>query len=275
MAAAKLLKISSNGVPQENATTDDITFGSYTVSGGPVLNANLDMNNGDINDVDFISFTDPTVDGITQTAGALAADNIMAKERGNTLTTAADILFPAIADSAGEVDAFRLPARAGVPSATPTNSGEGYLVWDSSNDRLYAWNGSAWTSAITTATSVPAVIDTADYVAISGGISARDVLYISAAGEVAAADANAEGTSRVIGFATAAAAGAAAASVQSDGVLSGFSSLTAGARYYLSETAGAITATAPTTSGASVVQVGYAASTTKVQILIQQLGIRA
>lgn len=275
MAAAKLLKISSAGVPSENAVTDDLTFGSYTVNGGPVLGVDLDMNNGDINDVDFISFTDPSTDGIVQTAGNLAANDIMAKERSNVMTTAGDILFPAIADSAGEVDAFRLPQRAGVPTATPTASGEGFAVWDSINNMLYIWNGSSWTSQFSTASSTPKVIDTTTYVAASGGVSARDAVYISAANELDLADASSETTARCVGFATATAAGAAAVSLQRMGVLGGFTGLTAGARQYLSETAGAITGTVPTTSGAEVVQVGYAASTTELDIHFQHLGIRA
>ena len=123
--------------------------------------------------------------------------------------------------------------------------------------------------------SAVAVLDGGTYVAGAGGVSARDVVYISAADTVLPADANAESSSRVIGFATASAIATAAVIVQSAGVLSGFSGLTAGARYYLSETAGAVTATVPTTSAANVIQVGYAASTTKMQIQVIPLVIRA
>ena len=57
MAQVKLLKIDSNGLPKEMDTAaDDITLNSYTVDGGPVLDVNLDMNNGDISDVNDISF---------------------------------------------------------------------------------------------------------------------------------------------------------------------------------------------------------------------------
>lgn len=277
MAQIKLLKISSSGVPQENAAADDVTFGSYTVNGGgPVLSANLDMNTGTVSDAASYAVTTPASQGlVVTTSSPLAFDNVMRKEGGNTMTTAGDILFPSIADSAGEVDAFRLPQRAGIPSATPTNSGEGYLVWDSSNDRLYCWNGSSWVNNFVSASSAPAVINTSDYVAVAGGVSIRDILYVSAAGELSPADASAESTARAIGFATAAAAGGAAVSMQSAGVLGGFTGLTAGARQYLSETAGARTETPPSTSGAEVVQVGYAASTTKIEIQFQHLGIRA
>jgi hypothetical protein len=279
MAQVLLLKInSSTGLPTEHGSTaDDVTFASYTVGGGgPVLNANLDMQNGNISDVNLLSFTDPTADGITQTAGLLIADNIMAKERSNSMTTAADILFPTISDSAGQVDAFRLPVLAGTPTATPTASGEGFLVWNSSTNKLYAWDGAAWTNDIAqAASSSQSTIDSTNFVADTSGVSARDAVYVSSAGKVSPADASAESTARTLGFAVGAAVLDAAVSVQMDGVMSGFTGLTAGSRYYLSETAGAITTSVPTTSGAVVQQVGYAVSTTKLGIQIEHLGVRA
>lgn len=247
MASAKLLKIDSSGFNIENAVTDDITFGSYTVQGGPVLGTNLDMNGGSVSDINAISFTDASSGGIS---------------------------FPSITDSAGELDLFRLPSLAGVPTATPTN-GEPSVVWDSSNNKLMIWDGAAWNNSFVAATSTPAVIDTANYVAITGGLSARDCVYISASGEVGKADASAESTARVIGFVTNSPSGGAAANVQEVGVLSGFSGLTVGAPYFLSETAAAVTATPPTTSGAQIVLVGYAATSAKLNIQIQKLGIRA
>lgn len=274
MAAVRLLKISS-GLPTENATTDDLTFGSYTVNGGPVLGVNLDMNNGNITDVNLLSFTDPTADGITQTAGLLVADNIMAKERSNTLTTAADILFPTISDSAGQVDALRLPSLAGVPTATPTASGSGFIVFDDTSNKIYVWDGSAWTNDIAaTATSSQKTIDSTNFVA-DASVAIRDVVYISASGAVSPADASAEATARVVGFATNAAAPAAAVNVQMDGVLSGFTGLTVGSQYFLSETAGQVTTTPPTASGSVVVACGYGLTTTKLSILFDIIGVRA
>ena len=85
MAQVKLLKIDANGLPKEMDTAaDDITLNSYTVDGGPVLDLNLDMNNGNISDVNDISFTDPTTDGITNTNGTFAADDIMLAEADTT-----------------------------------------------------------------------------------------------------------------------------------------------------------------------------------------------
>lgn len=100
---------------------------------------------------------------------------------------------------------------------------------------------------------------------------AVDALYISAADNVSKADASAESTARVIGFAEAGAADTASVNVVSEGVLGGFTGLTAGATYFLSETAGLITTTPPSNDESAVVQVGYAKSTTELHIHIEQV----
>lgn len=275
MAQIKLLKIASDGVPLEfNSTSDEITLASFTVQGGgPVLSGTgLDMNNQDVSDIKNLDFNDPSVSTIEQTAGALIVDNIMAKERENLMTTAGGISFPVITDVAGEVDAFRLPALAGVPTAAPSTGGEGHLVWDSTNDKLYAWTGSAWDD-LSTVQAASKVINsyTADE-----ALSARDVLYISAADNVSKALANNTSQSYAMGLAVASAVDTASVEVQSEGVMTGFAGLTAGARYYLdATTAGAITSTIPTGTGNTVVQVGYAKSTTALHIHIEQMGRRA
>ena len=275
MAQIKLLKIASDGVPLEfNSASDEITLASFTVQGGgPVLSGTgLDMNNQDVSDIKNLDFNDPSVSTIEQTAGALIVDNIMAKERENLMTTAGGISFPVIADVAGQVDAFRLPALAGAPTATPSTGGEGHLVWDSTNDKLYAWTGSAWDD-LSTVQAASKVINsyTADE-----ALSARDVLYISAADNVSKALATNTSQSYAMGLAVASAADTAPVEVQSEGVMTGFTGLTAGARYYLdASTAGAITSTIPTGTGNTVVQIGYAKSTTALHIHIEQMGRRA
>lgn len=275
MAQIKLLKIASDGVPLEfNSASDEITLASFTVQGGgPVLSGTgLDMNNQDVSDIKNLDFNDPSVSTIEQTAGALIVDNIMAKERENLMTTAGGISFPVITDVAGEVDAFRLPALAGAPTASPSTGGEGHLVWDSTNDKLYAWTGSAWDD-LSTVQAASKVINsyTADE-----ALDARDVLYISAADNVSKALANNTSQSYAMGLAVASAADTASVEVQSEGVMTGFAGLTAGARYYLdATTAGAITSTIPTGTGNTVVQVGYAKSASALHIHIEQMGRRA
>lgn len=276
MAQVKLLKIAADGVPLEfNSTSDDITLNSYTVQGGgPVLSTTgLNLNTQPISGLTNITFVDPTTDEFNQTAGNLIIDNIMAKERSNVMTTSSDILFPVIGDSAGQVDAFRVPALAGVPTATPTVSGAGYLVYDSVEPALYAWTGSAWQD-VSLATTAQAIDDT--YTVDTGGVTANDVVYISAADKVKPAKADTSTHAQAIGFATTTQSAAASVMVRSAGLLSGFSGLTAGSRYYLDgTTAGAVTATTPVASGHTIVQCGYAKSTSVMHIQFQSLGRRA
>lgn len=275
MAQIKLLKIASDGVPLEfNSASDEITLASFTVQGGgPVLSGTgLDMNNQDVSDIKNLDFNDPSVSTIEQTAGALIVDNIMAKERENLMTTAGGISFPVIADVAGQVDAFRLPALVGAPTATPSTGGEGHLVWDSTNNKLYAWDGAAWDDLST----VDAANKVVNSYTADEALAARDVLYISAADNVSKALANNTSQSYAMGLAVAAAIDTAPVEVQSEGVMTGFTGLTAGSRYYLDATAaGAITSTIPTGTGNTVVQVGYAKSTTALHIHIEQMGRRA
>lgn len=275
MAVILPLRLNAEGHPEEiNITTDSLEAVSFIVNGGgPVLGATgLDMNGQDISDLSDLVFTDPSVGTINQTAGSLIINNIMAKDRENLLTTAGSVTFPVITDSAGQVDAFRLPALAGTPTATPTTGGEGHLVWDSSNNIPYAWNGTSWQNLAlaTEALSVqnPWIAEVA--------IAARDVVFVSSADNVSPAIASADVEARkVVGFAVAAALAAAAVEVQTDGIVSGFSGLTAGDVQYLSSSvAGGIVATPPG-AGNSVVKVGVAKSATQVQIIHQYMGKKA
>ncbi len=276
MAQVKLLKIDSDGVPVEfTSATDDITLNSYTVQGGgPVLSGTgLDLNGQAAIDASSFQVTDPTVGFLNQTAGNLIFDNIMGRDRENEMLIAGSVSFPTISDTASEVDAFRLPALAGAPTATPSTSGEGHMVWDSSNNRLYVWDGAMWDDQSTVAAAAAVQnLYTADE-----ALAARDVLYISAADNVSKADVSAGGApSRVVGLAVDAAIDTAPVIVQSEGVLDGFAGLSSGARYYADpSTPGGITATTPVGTGNTVVQVGYAKSATALHIHIEQLGRRS
>jgi len=247
MAQVKLLKIGVDGIPTEHTSSaDDVTFLTLTINGGLVASGTgIDMNNDNISDIGAVTFTDAT----------------------------SSLTFQTATDTAGELDQLMLPKIAGTPTATPTN-GEAACVWDSSNNLLYVWDGAAWNNAFVSASAANKIVNT--YTATSGGVSIRDVLSTNGtADEVQKADANADASSHVVGLAVAAASGAASVSVQSSGLMDGFTALTSGAVQYLSETAGALTETAPTTSGANLVRVGYAKNTTTVDIHIEHLGRRA
>lgn len=269
MSQVKLLKIASDGVPLEMATSaDDITLNSYTVYGSSAVwsTTGIDMANTDINNLSDLVFKDPATSTLNQTVGNLIVDNVMAKERSNIMTTAGDILFPVITNSAGQVDAFRLPAITGAPTATPTNSGEGYMVWSSTLDSLYVWNGFSWESTDS---------DSITYAAATT-ISARDVVYVSGSGVVSPALGDATSSSFAVGIAAASAASGGSVIIQDTGIISGFSGLTSGARYYLSAaTAGQITSSIPVGAGNTVCMVGYSRSPSELHLQIQQLGRRA
>lgn len=276
MAQIKLLKIGSLGLPEEfDSASDEITLGSFTITGGgPVLSATgLDLNNQDISDIDLISFNDPTAASIVLTGGTRKPDDLMFDSIDNVMETTGAILFPVITDVAGEVDAMRMPALAGAPTATPTVSGEGFMVWDSTGDRMYVWDGAAWKDQ--------SIVEDAErlvnfYTVGAGGVTSRDLLYISAADTVLKASASADATALpYIGFARTTEAAAASVAVVSEGLLDGFTGLTAAARYYMGTTAGAITSTAPSGSGNHVVQVGVAKNTTNLHIRMQYIGKKA
>lgn len=271
MAQVLLLKINSDGLPQEfNSSSDEITLASYTVTGGgPVLSGTgLDMNNQDISDIKNVSFNNPA----SNTINGYIVNDYMVESKENSMDVGAAILFPVVSDSAGELDAFRLPTIAGTPSATPADGGEGYLVYDSTNDKLYAWTGSAWDDLST----VDAAKKVCNPYTAGENLAISEVVYISAANTVMRAQANADATAKAIGVAGAAILSAASGDICSDGVASGFTGLTAGSRYFLSAaSAGAVTTTAPSGSGNSVVQIGFAKSTTEMHLQLSFLGKRA
>ena len=110
-------------------------------------------------------------------------------------------------------------------------------------------------------------------------LAALAPVYVSAANTCDKASAAATASARILGFAQDAIAAAAAGLIQIDNILTGTTGewdavagttggLSAGTPYFLSGTAGLITATAPTASGSYVVKVGTAISTTELEISI-------
>jgi hypothetical protein len=272
MAQVKLLKIGTDGLAEEfNSAADDITLASFAITGGgPVLDATgLDLNNQDISDIDLLSFNDPTAGSIVLTAGTFVPDDLMFENKENSIDVGAAILFPVISDAAGEVDALRVPALAAVPTATPADGGTGYLVFDSANNDLYVWNGTSWDNLNT----VEAANRIENMYTAGEDIDAAEVVYISAADTVSLADAATN--YEAIGVAGTTSLDTTPVSVISEGLAAGFSGLTAGSRYFLSATAGAVTTTAPTASGARVLQVGYAKNATTMQLKFDFVGRRA
>lgn len=268
MAQIKVYKLGSGWTSEHDEAADDITLNSFTAGAGPVMSpTGVDMNSTDLSDVEDVVFENPATSTINQTAGNLIIDNIMAKERSNLMTSVSAILFPAITDVAGEVDAFRIPSLTAAPTATPTESGDGFLV--EYNGAIYVWDGSAWVSQKDNAASYVASSYTAEV-----AIAANDVVYISSAGKVSPADAGSESNARIIGLARASAAASASVEVQMVGKLAGFSGLSVGSRYYVSSTAGQITNVIPPGNSQMVVQVGIAASATELELQIIPLVIR-
>lgn len=119
----------------------------------------------------------------------------------------------------------------------------------------------------------------------AGSLVIGTPVYVSAAGSVNKANASASGTCKVLGLVKdASIAAAAQGNIQTDGILAATTTewdaacgttggLTAGTVYYLSTTAGQLTATAPTGSGQYVMKVGMALSTTEMEIDTDRGGV--
>jgi hypothetical protein len=135
---------------------------------------------------------------------------------------------------------------------------------------------------LTSSDTLDAVVSETDVYQASnseaGAITIGMAVYVYATGAVKKAKADASGTSTVIGLvADASIASAASGSIQTDGYLTsadwtaitGGTTLTAGAKYYLSAgTAGQLTTTPPSSAGQYVAPVGQAISTTTLEITI-------
>lgn len=100
----------------------------------------------------------------------------------------------------------------------------------------------------------------------SENLAARDMVNLyDDSGTLKARKADANNSMPAHGYVTAAATSPAAATVYFDGIISGFTGLTPGARYYLSETAGEVDDAAPSSGGAYVQYIGVALSATEIE----------
>lgn len=100
-------------------------------------------------------------------------------------------------------------------------------------------------------------------------ITAGDVVIVNGSGTVDLADAD-NGDQFVAGIALTGNTIGNPVVVLLSGLVSGLSGLTAGTRYYLSTTAGAMTSTAPVGSGDLVIELGFAVSATQFVLRIQE-----
>lgn len=94
-------------------------------------------------------------------------------------------------------------------------------------------------------------------------LSAGNLVYIGSDGKAYKSDASGANQSKIaVGFVTASYAANANATVYTEGLISGLSGLTPGAKYFISATPGDITSTAPTTSGYAWQPIGTAINAT-------------
>jgi hypothetical protein len=103
----------------------------------------------------------------------------------------------------------------------------------------------------------------ADTISATAGeaLSAGDLVYFNGSGNALKADANAVAKAAV-GYVLASISNGASGTIYLSGTITGLTSLTPGAAYYLSTTPGGITTTAPTGTADIVQRVGYALSAT-------------
>jgi len=154
----------------------------------------------------------------------------------------------------------------------------GSIVDDIIDDDTFSTGVDA--NSLATSESIKAYVDNggrnanynslAEITADGTGLALRDVVSINASGAATKGSNASGGESKVVGFAIAAAAGGATVYVAQHGTLGGFSGLSAGSKYYL-HTAGAITTTAPSATGETVYQVGYAISATTIVIELRHI----
>jgi len=312
MAQVKFLKL-NGGDLQQGATTDDLTFNSWTLgSGGPLVKNSsgtiLIRNNADSADAP-LQVSDLTVSGNLTVSGTTTtintetinlADNLIvlnsnatgaASENGGIEVERGDdtnvqVLWNETTDRwqagvVGSLSNIILATSTDLDTRYYTETEIGTASGTTGSDLVGDDNNySNFTPAAATVKGALSGIDTAlgaisstnlktSYTAGVGGISQYNAVYISANNTVLKAAASGIATARCIGFANAAITAAASGAIVTDGLITGIGSAwTAGAAVYLSATAGALTQTAPSTSGQVVLKVGIAKNATDLQIKI-------
>jgi hypothetical protein len=111
--------------------------------------------------------------------------------------------------------------------------------------------------------------------AIAGeALSAGDMVYFNGSGQAMKADADSIGKA-ARGYVLQSYSALATATIYFNDSNTALTGLTPGATYYLSETAGQVTTTSPTTAGHISQEIGYAISATRLRVNIQVPIVRA
>ncbi len=114
-----------------------------------------------------------------------------------------------------------------------------------------------------------------DYTA-GEALTAGDIVYMKSDGKVYKAQADGTAAEQELyGVAKTSVSADETVSTSLAGIEDSFAGLTTGTVYYLSETAGEITSTAPTTSGSVVVRLGVAETSTSINVRPQIIAIRS
>ena len=233
--------ITSSGVTYENLNTNgDVGTGSSQVAAG-------DHNHDGVYEPAGVSSTDIT----DSTADGRA---LITSSDANPFTDADESKLDGIEAGADVTDSTNVDAAGAVMNSDTSTASMSFVI---DEDAM----GSDSNTKVPTQQSVKAYVDNQNFLSSETvGGSNGDAVYLSGSHTFSQCDASAESTSKgLIGIRIS------ATQVQIGGVYT-TSGLTAGSTYYLSETTGAITLTAPTTSGAIVRIIGYALSTTELLI---------
>jgi hypothetical protein len=152
----------------------------------------------------------------------------------------------------------------GTTGERPGTPDVGMVRWNSSLASVEVWNGTIWTAVGGSSSGASTSITQTTH-----GFVVGDLLYHSGSA-YSKAKANASSSSSVVGMVSAV-ADPNAFTLTTSGLVTGLSGLTAGSDYFLSgATAGAMTATEPTTTGHVSAPVGIAASATTLQVSIKR-----
>lgn len=161
---------------------------------------------------------------------------------------------------------FRLENRA----ADPASGSKGQIYWNTVSHTVRVFDGSAWTG-LTGSGSTPVADSGLSQTAYAcpSGLTVNEAVYLAGADQVGRADANNASAVPAIGL-VASKPTTTTCIVRYAGEQGGFSGLTPGATYFLSETAGQIAASPPTATGSVIQEVGFARNATTLMVEVDR-----